>query len=79
MTPHPPSVCCYDPFANRGQALCLDRGSKLGAQLRVKGGFVAEILRNLRIFDCKRKTTNMKLQLIHLFSSVFFSPGVRKM
>lgn len=54
-------------------------GSKLGAQLRVKGGFVAEILRNLRIFDCKRKTTNMKLQLIHLFSSVFFSPGVRKM
>ena len=33
---------------------------------------MAEILRNLRIFDCKRKTANMKLQLIHLFSSVFF-------
>ena len=40
---------------------------------------MAEILCNLRIFDCKRKTTNMKLQLIHLFSSVFFFSGVRKM
>ena len=32
---------------------------------------MGEILCNLRIFDCKRKTTNMKLELIHLFSSVF--------
>ena len=73
MAPHPPSVVTIPLWTTDKPDVWIwgTWGSKLGAQLRVKGGFVAEILRSLKIFDCKRKATNVKLKLIHLFSSVF--------